>query len=138
MDACKYHDVGRVNDLYDEKHGLRSAKKIDQIVDSDIYNDLENLNLLKSIIEYHSIPDKEIDKIIKKYKLTNIDRFILLSNILKDSDGLDRVRLSINSRKFCDLNPKYLRCDESFKLVKISHILNCMCKSFDKNLTKSS
>ena len=126
MDACKYHDVGRINDLYDERHGLRSSEMIDKIVDDEIYNNKENLNVLKAIIEYHSIPDREIDKIYRKYKLNDLTRYKLLATILKDADGLDRVRLSINNKVFSDLNPRYLRLDESKELVKISHIINFM------------
>lgn len=124
MDACKYHDVGRTNDLYDEKHGFLSAKMIEQIIDDPIYNDLENINFLKAIIEFHSVPDREFNKITKKYKIKDIERFKKLAYILKDADGLDRVRLSINNKIFSDLNPKYLRIDDSFNLVKCAHILN--------------
>ena len=46
MDACKYHDVGRHNDLYDEKHGLRSSNLIDKIVDNYIYQNQENYTQL--------------------------------------------------------------------------------------------
>ena len=124
IDACIYHDIGRINDIYDEKHGLRSAEVISKIVDSKIYKDKESLNILKAIVEYHSIPDKFNKRIFNKYKLQNYERFILLANILKDADGLDRVRTSINNKTFSDLNPKYLRLDESKKLVKVSHIVN--------------
>lgn len=124
IDACIYHDIGRINDIYDEKHGLRSAEVISKIVDSKIYKDKESLNMLKAIVEYHSIPDKFNKRIFNKYKLQNYERFILLANILKDADGLDRLRTSINNKTFSDLNPKYLRLDESKKLVKISHIIN--------------
>ena len=74
-------------------------------------------------MEFHSIPDKMIFKVIKKYGV-DIERFKLLAFILKDVDGLDRVRTSINNKTFSDLNPKYLRLEESKKLVKISHIIN--------------
>lgn len=124
IDACIYHDIGRINDIYDEKHGLRSAEVISKIVDSKIYKDKESLNMLKAIIEYHSIPDKFNKRIFNKYKLQNYERFILLANILKDADGLDRLRTSINNKTFSDLNPKYLRLDESKKLVKVSHVVN--------------
>lgn len=124
IDACIYHDIGRINDIYDEKHGLRSAEVISKIVDSKIYKDKESLNMLKAIVEYHSIPDKFNKRIFNKYKLQNYERFILLANILKDADGLDRLRTSINNKTFSDLNPKYLRLDESKKLVKVSHVVN--------------
>lgn len=124
IDACIYHDIGRINDIYDEKHGLRSAEVISKIVDSKIYKDKESLNMLKAIVEYHSIPDKFNKRIFNKYKLQNYERFILLANILKDADGLDRLRTSINNKTFSDLNPKYLRLDESKKLVKVSHVIN--------------
>lgn len=124
IDACIYHDIGRINDIYDEKHGLRSAEVISKIVDSKIYKDKESMNMLKAIVEYHSIPDKFNKRIFNKYKLQNYERFILLANILKDADGLDRLRTSINNKTFSDLNPKYLRLDESKKLVKVSHVIN--------------
>lgn len=132
LDACKYHDVGRIDDLYDEKHGLRSAQMIDKIVDSDIYKDVQNLDMLKSIIEYHSIPDSKIDKIINKYKISDVPRFKILASILKDADGLDRVRLSVNNHTFSSLNPKYLRIPQSLNLIKCAHLLNSMFINLDK------
>ena len=136
MDACKYHDVGRENDLYDENHGPRSAKLIDKIVDDDIYKNDENRNLLKAIIEYHSIPDSKIDDIYSKYQLSDKERYKILAVLLKDADGLDRVRLSINNPFYSDLNPRYLRIPYSLNLVKCSHYLNSMFIDLNKNKTK--
>lgn len=124
FDASKYHDVGRTNDLLDESHGRKSAELIDDIVENKIYNNKENLNLLKSIIHIHSINEKEESKIIKKYNIKDTERFKKLYYILKDSDGLDRVRLSINNKCFSALNPNYLRLEESKKLIKTAHIIN--------------
>ncbi len=124
LDACKYHDIGRINDLYDEKHGLNGAKKIDKVVNDEIYKIRENISILKAIVEFHSVPDKFNKRIFNKYKLQNYERFTLLASILKDADGLDRVRTSINNKTFSDLNPKYLRLEESRRLVKVTHIIN--------------
>lgn len=128
LDACKYHDVGRVNDLYDPKHGILGAKLVDKIIDDPIYNNVENLKILRAIIEFHSIPDKYFNNIIKKYQIENIDRFKIVAFILKDADNLDRVRLSLNKKTISDLDPNYLRINESLKLVKCSHIINYIVK----------
>lgn len=133
MDACKYHDVGRRNDLYDEEHGKRSANAVDKIVDDEIYKTNDNLDMLKAIIEYHSVPDRNINKVMSKYKIMDEKTFKILAYLLKDADGLDRVRLSIGNKLFSDLNLRYLRFDDSLTLVKISHIINTMYLEYLKS-----
>ena len=89
IDCAKYHDIGRTDDCMDYKHGLKSASKLNFLTD---YNQ-EELNLMKTIITCHSMEDNEIDKYIQIYKVKDINKCKKLFNILKDADGLDRVRL---------------------------------------------
>lgn len=132
-DACKYHDIGRNNDLIDDTHGLRSSNMIDNvIIDDPFYNDKNNLNMLKAIMEIHSIDDKENEvSLATKYNI-NLEEFRKLYSILKDADALDRTRLSVNIPFISDLNPKYLRNKESFGLIKLSHQLNYIYRKLYK------
>ena len=47
---------------------------------------------------------------IEKYSIDDRDRATLIARLLKDADGLDRVRVS-------DLDPSFLRFKESLKFV---------------------
>lgn len=122
IDAALYHDIGRVNDKEDSLHGLRGALEIEKVVDHPLYKDKENLNLLKAIIEGHSVDDKKKNSFIKKYNLTQINRYYKLYNILKDADALDRKRL------FDDLDEDFLRLNISRTLIKLAGKVNNIYK----------
>lgn len=116
LDGCKYHDIGRINDLKDDLHGKRGAN---MIID---YINYEDINYLQAIIEIHSIDESNIDMIVKKYDV-NKKRFDKMFKILKDADNLDRVRLD-KTKNYSWLDPNYLRLNVSHKLVKIARQLN--------------
>lgn len=121
-DAAKYHDIGRTTDFDEKGHGLASANKVETIINGDIYKDITNLNMLKAIIEIHSIDDEHESYIFNKYKLGDLKHFKKMYSILKDADALDR-------KRFCkvhpaDLNPKYLRLDISKGLLATSEQIN--------------
>jgi hypothetical protein len=61
---------------------------------------------MKAGIEAHSLTDNVLDEIIDKYNITDTARAKKLAELLKDADGLDRVRIR-------DLNVKYLRRQNS-------------------------
>ncbi len=96
--ACAYHDVGRVDDTLDDEHGLRSAQRIGELTG---YAG-EELKLLQAAVEAHSRPDRQMDAVIAKYAPADYARCRRLAELLKDSDGLDRVRVG-------DLDPRFLR-----------------------------
>ena len=121
LEGAKYHDTGRINDFEDYYHGKRSSEIIDFLREK--YSE-EDLSYLKAIVEAHSIPDKEKDKMIDKYKLQDKERYYRLLNVLKDSDGLDRVRIN-------DLNPKYLRTEKAKELPDFAYEL---FENYDKAL----
>lgn len=114
LTAAKYHDIGRMNDKYDKKHGIKSFKKMQKL--GLIYEewDEEDINILQYIIENHCISDEEGIKKINEYQIQDRDRALLLYKILKDADGLDRVRLE-------DLDINYLRLPISKSLVMCAY-----------------
>lgn len=127
MDACKYHDIGRTNDEEDAEHGIRSSQMIYEMFKGNgIYCNSENLNYLRSIVELHSNSDSDNRYYFEKYKLKDYNRFKKLYKILKDADGLDRVRLCVYYPDVVWLDPKYLRTKTGVKLIKLAHEVNCI------------
>lgn len=114
LEACKYHDIGRVNDNEDDLHGFRSSQKLESF---EKFNK-NDMKILSAMVTYHSVDDDLFLKIAKIYDVNDLERLRILCNILKDSDGLDRVR-------GCGwgLNTKYLRTDVSKKMVYLSYEL---------------
>ncbi len=131
LDAAKYHDIGRRNDFEDREHGMLSAKKVCSLLNNPIYEEEENRNLLCAIIELHSLSDEEEKKMIQRYHLTNLGSFIRMWKILKDADGLDRIRLSQGLTKISALNPAYLRLEQSLHFIKASHQLCTYYRQFE-------
>ena len=125
MDAAKYHDIGRQNNYTDDFHGYVGANKIGNIVGyKAIYQNVDNLNLLKMVIDFHASKDESFfdDRLIE-YEIKDIERAKLICSILKDADALDRVRLSMG-RNNSELDPEKLRTDYAKTLTKASHQLN--------------
>lgn len=124
LDACKYHDIGRHNDSIDDAHGLVSANLIQKVIGDDpFYEDSDNLNMLKCAIDYHSTNDRLMESMLQTYEIKDKVSEMEIMKVLKDSDGLDRVRLSMGARS-SELNPDYLRTEEALSLVKFAHQLN--------------
>ncbi len=123
-DASLYHDIGRISDVEESFHGLNSARKIDEVVDNPIYDDQQNLNILKAICDGHATDDKFIERTAINYDISddNLPRYHLLYKILKDADALDRTRFRKTS--LAVLNEKYLRFDFSKHLVEFANRVN--------------
>lgn len=100
--CCAYHDTGRVNDWYDVTHGKRSAKKLKELTDLEG----EDLKCAEAAVEAHSMPDWLTDEIIEKYEPKDFAMFRNFSNMMKDADGLDRVRIN-------DLDVNFLRMEST-------------------------
>lgn len=130
LDSCLYHDIGRVNDLKDDSHGLVAANKMQEVMKDDpFYKDQDNLNTLKCVIDFHSTLDSHLEFMPDNYDVLDKSSAIELMKLIKDSDGLDRVRLSMGNN-FSELNPSYLRTEESKKMIKLSHQLNELYLNF--------
>lgn len=124
LDAAKYHDIGRRHDLIDDAHGFLGSCKVAEVVsDNPFYDDEENLDTLKYIIECHSVDDSFLDSKLGNYNIKDVTNAKFLASILKDADGLDRVRISMGKNK-SNLDINFLRNEEAKKIVKMAHQLN--------------
>lgn len=98
LDACAYHDIGRTRDGLDFIHGATAARFIGLVTGRTG----EDLLILQAAVEAHSRKEQELVHILDKYHPQNMCRALTIAQLLKDSDGLDRVRI-------CDLNTEFLR-----------------------------
>ncbi|HHX21623.1 MAG TPA: HD domain-containing protein [Clostridiales bacterium] len=98
MYACAYHDVGRVDDSVDDEHGLRAALQVEELTGLSG----QPLHCLQAAVEAHSRPDERMGDVLTKYGVADVAYAWPLAKLLKDADGLDRVRLDM-------LDPSYLR-----------------------------
>lgn len=110
--AAIYHDTMRVSDFSDEVHG-RDGRTYYQ-------NNVKKPNLLTSIIcEYHCLPDEEGYACIRSTfkNKEKQKRYMLLYDIFKDADALDRVRFGL-----MDLDLNQLRNPISKQLSLIARL----------------
>lgn len=112
--AIVYHDLGRVDDSADDLHGKRGAKIFMKTRASSGIDK----KLVSFLIEYHCLDDGIAHEFIKT-NFDNDERVLLLFNIVKDADALDRVRFG---RGGDGLNISYLRLDESKKMTLIASL----------------
>ena len=87
-----YHDIAREKDLNDNLHGYKSFEKLQNTNFAFGKIAKENFEILKFVIENHSLTDSQAKDNIRNYKLINKDLAINLLNILKDADALDHCR----------------------------------------------
>lgn len=96
--ACCYHDVGRVDDSLDDLHGHRSAQRIGELTGLTG----EDCKLVQAAVDAHSRSDHALKTTVMGYHPADPSRALTIAELLKDADGLDRVRI-------WDLDPRYLR-----------------------------
>jgi hypothetical protein len=112
LTAGAFHDIGRLDECEDEEHGLRAAEAVHRYVPCQD----ENLKIVEAAIEVHSVSDSKMPEIIDKYRIADVGRAERIAKVLKDADGLDRVRTG-------DLDPEYLRFKESHGLIGFANQL---------------
>ena len=112
MEACSYHDTGRIDDSLDDAHGARSAGNVQRITGRTG----DELAILQAAMTAHSVSDARRAQIIESCGVQDVVRANSITDILKDADGLDRVRI-------WDLNTKYLRTEEAQRLVEFAYYL---------------
>ncbi len=110
--CCSYHDVGRINDHWDTEHGGRSALKIEELTGLAG----EDLKTAMAAVEAHSIPDAYREDVVARYEPECFEHTMDIAGMLKDADGLDRVRIS-------DLDPIFLRRACSPKYERFAYAL---------------
>lgn len=112
LEACSYHDTGRLNDWEDTEHGARSAERIGELTGRTG----TELAILRAAVTAHSCPDKQLGDILAQNGLAEDAAARRVALLLKDADGLDRVRI-------WDLNPAYLRFPSSVRRAELAKML---------------
>lgn len=117
LSVC-YHDIGRWHNDVDPEHGKLSAIKMTELglLDGEDLDSAEK-ELVCRLIVCHCLRDDSFN---------GTPREELLFQMLKDADGLDRVRIF-------DLDPHYLRLDASKGLVDLAWVL-FMNKDWEKKV----
>lgn len=116
--AC-YHDSRRIDDWLDRGHGKRAAQYYKESC-KDLH--LPYYEVAYELIAYHDQDDQMGIKRMKE-KFDKDPTMLLLYQVFKDADGLDRLRLGENA-----LDVKYLRIKESLLFVELSKQLNMNCQ----------
>ena len=114
--ACSYHDIGRVDNSRDDRHGRRSADKLAGLRDLGL--DAEELRIVRAAVATHSVKDRMLDAFAEEYGVPEA-RMALCRRVckaLKDADNLDRVRIH-------DLDVSYLRYPESRRLEQTAETI---------------
>lgn len=113
--AAVFHDTKRENDYLDTGHGDRAASYYATYCAN---SGLPYEKLTYLILSFHDRDDElGISKI--KQQFPGSQQALLLFNIFKDSDGLDRLRLGSD---WLDLN--LLRTEQSHNLLSLAQELN--------------
>ncbi|MCD8316967.1 MAG: hypothetical protein LUB61_06160 [Eggerthellaceae bacterium] len=102
--AAVFHDSRRCDDMYDVGHGDRAAEYYREYA-KDHGMDFDERAFL--IMKYHDRDDEDGIRAIAG-RFGKDDGALLLYDVFKDADGLDRIRLGKG-----ELDPKYLRTDEA-------------------------
>ena len=117
--ASLYHDIGR-KIAEGREHGRQSANIIKD-KKADIIPDFDDLSTRKVqfLCTIHSNPDDLYSEILKEYELEDSNSIKMLTNIIKDADALDRVRL----RRFGRLDVTQIRNESSRQSVPLAKML---------------
>lgn len=121
--AAVFHDSRRLDDGIDKGHGSRAAE---YYKDFCLEHDLPFDEKTYYITYYHDQDDSFGLEEIKKSSTLN-DRAVLMYQIFKDADALDRFRLGPDG-----LDVKFLRTEEARQLVDLAKEL--LRKSSETNL----
>lgn len=132
-ECAKYHDCGRKSDKIDKEHGIRSAKKIKELINSNYTDD--DIKIMQVAIEYHEIIDDDFkfNQICKKYQLPDalINTTKKIANCLKDADALDRTRFKNSNAQ---LDKDMLRTESSKKIISFAKALNKRYEEYDEEM----
>jgi HD superfamily phosphodiesterase len=103
--AAMWHDIGRTNDSVDPTHGAKSAEKVFALgLQTDV--GLRTLEVALFAITHHSRDDRHAERAALSIRAA--EAYLRVFRVLKDADGLDRVRLGAG-----DLDVGMLRFDVS-------------------------
>ena len=131
--ASCFHDIGRYDDKKNDDHGKKSFEKLQTLyVFDEIQREIsiDDIKILQFIRENHNIDDEYGIKNLSKYSIQNKEKAIKMYKFLKDSDGLDRIRLKkylpkdiIDKFLGKVVDPDFLRIESSKELLDFSYQL---------------
>lgn len=137
LTSAYYHDIGRKKGpivVNNGAHAKNSARKINKMnlrfLDGKEYSE-EEKRIVQAIVEAHEAKEQDIEKICKKYKISdsNIQFTKKIMEIIKDADALDRVRLDYGlPLTKPNLNPDYLRTNSAKQFISLSYELEALSK----------
>lgn len=111
--AAACHDLRRMDDYDDPQHGFRAGAWVRDVLPGKLAQPRDDLELIASACDWHVCPDAA----------AGWDHPVLW--LLKDADGLDRVRLF-------DLDPRYLRHKSTRQWVKHAEALFHRTRDLDE------
>ena len=120
------HDIGRILPVGPHsKRGVKLVSKMElRYLGGNLLSDTDK-NIVRMIIAGHDGKDKDIENLLKKYKIPEEDKEMATKLLfcVKDADALDRSRLTLNTPLVVttDLNSKFLRYNSSKKLMDVSY-----------------
>jgi hypothetical protein len=120
--AVSWHDIGRTHDGHEPEHGASSVAKVKRL---GLADGIGPTILARTFfaMELHSVPDHvAMDRAaaLAPGHRPEPGTMLRVLWLLKDADGLDRVRIY-------DLDPEQLRYEESVKMVdRARQLLNDM------------
>lgn len=115
--AALFHDIGRINDVEDVMHGIRSWTKAKEYIEEIYSLSEEKMKIIKFLIQNHCLKDNVAKDNVALYHLNDKEHGLFLLKILRDSDSLDMIRTTI----FCDT---YLQLEYSKKLITYAAYIN--------------
>jgi HD superfamily phosphodiesterase len=107
LQAVLWHDIGRTHDGVEPEHGARSVERVGELGLAGGLDEADR-ELIFFAMRLHSLPDEDAPAAAQS--LRDPAAALHLLWLLKDADGLDRVRIY-------DLDPSRLRFAESRRLV---------------------
>ena len=112
--CCAYHDIGRTHDHREDEHGENSSRIIVRKALFGYYPEISEArySIILASIAAHSVSSRNQAEFAVRWSVSETQKadFCKLASLLKDSDGLDRVRLK-------DLDPERLRNPEAKELI---------------------
>ncbi len=119
-----YHDIGRINEFREEKHGIRGAKLLHSILTNYLPEPVGNINIneIQFLVSSHCVNENKYSSFFRKYKCSKIrhDSLLILLKILKTADILDMCRYKKFNSIFKILNFSEI---ESARLIYIAEDL---------------
>lgn len=118
--AALFHDVGRTQNGIDTIHGEIAAQRLTEYIPDCLP---EYIGVIQAAIHSHCLKDESISTdILRIYTQdSSLEEYQFVTNLLKDVDSLDYIRLGIPN-----YNTKYLHNNASYNLVISAIELNLL------------